>query len=151
MVCIFSKGLLLNAKQQTSCAIWVFVACKLRSCPWLAFAQRCRMLGRWWYLPWHAFPLIAGCHTSCLLWLVQPGVISVTVSDIVILGCLLFHSSGMIIADEASVTHCARLEWLWSQLLFVLRGHSFLLLLGTADMKVSFDVGILFVMAFVLL
>lgn len=54
--------------------------------------------------------------------------------------CLLFHSAAKIIKDGARFIQCARLKWLWSQLLFVLRGHCVLLHFSIEDMKAPFDV-----------
>lgn len=91
------------------------------------------------------FCISIGHHTRCLLWWVEPGIIAVLLHELPRLICLLFHSAVKIIKDVARFIQHARLKWLWSQLLFVLRGHCVLLHFSTEDMKAPFDVqGIFF-------
>lgn len=70
----------------------------------------------------------------------EPGIFAVLLHELVRLVCLLFLSAAKIIKDGARFIQRARLKWLWSQLLFVLRGHCVLLHFSTEDMKAPFDV-----------
>lgn len=120
-------------------AYFIFLA----ACRWtlmrasLAYTQKCRKLEVFFMA---CFCMSLGHHTSCLVWLVESGVIEVLLHELVRLVCLLFHTAAKIIKDRTDFIQCVRFKWLWSQLLFVLRGPCVLLHFSTKDMKAPFDV-----------